>query len=176
VTLDVTDVAVTAGAVEVVLGCLIEADSIISPEKQPLLIKDTTAAQRLMISDFLDWQMPRSIRWQGIDALQRCAVAHSTMRQRRADDQRKAMLDAGLKRVRTASGRIGATYHSRQAWWVCTHAEGFLSPPRRRGSSDQARVPVFVRMTGLGVVRGPAGWHPPYDFAGGAGFRMPQIG
>jgi hypothetical protein len=64
VTLDVTDVAVTAGAVEVevVLGCLIEADSIVSPEKQPLLIKDTTAAQRLMISDFVDWQMPRSIR------------------------------------------------------------------------------------------------------------------
>jgi hypothetical protein len=60
VTLEVTDEAVTKGVVEGVLGWLIEVEFIIPPENQPELQEDTTAEQRLMPSDFVDWRTLRS--------------------------------------------------------------------------------------------------------------------
>ena len=62
VTLEVTDEPVTVGAVEAVLGWLIKSEFIIPPEKQPELPKETSAEQRLMPSDFVDWRTLRSKR------------------------------------------------------------------------------------------------------------------
>lgn len=62
VMLEVTDEAVTEGVVERVLGWLIEAEFILPPKKQPELQEDTTAEQRLIPSDFVDWRTLRSKR------------------------------------------------------------------------------------------------------------------
>jgi hypothetical protein len=62
VTLEVTDEAVTVGAVERVLGWMVQAEFIIPPERQPKLTKDQTAEQTLVPSNFIDWVTLRAKR------------------------------------------------------------------------------------------------------------------
>ena len=64
VTLEVTREEVTEGVVEGLLGWITRAEFIIPPEMQPELLADTTAEQRLMPSDFIDWRTLRSLRQQ----------------------------------------------------------------------------------------------------------------
>lgn len=64
VTLEVKDESVTEGVVEGVLGWISRAEFIVPPEMQPELLEDTTAEQRLMPSDFIDWRTLRSLRQQ----------------------------------------------------------------------------------------------------------------
>ena len=58
----VTDEAVTEGRVEGVLAWIDKAEFIIPPEMQQELLEDTTAEQKLMPSDFIDWRTLRSTR------------------------------------------------------------------------------------------------------------------
>lgn len=62
VTIAVTEEPVTAGRVEGVLGWLAKAEFIIPPELQPRYVKDQTAEQRLMPSDFIDRHTLRARR------------------------------------------------------------------------------------------------------------------